>query len=103
MSDVTSVIREKVLGAGDRFIMPEDGLNTVRLWVRSAAMYLKMLQLKTETDLATVGQELVADVEDHNVSEMCTGMPVLNLAYSELLNAWQYLEQHEEENREEKI
>lgn len=95
------------------FLVPEKGLLTVELWMRSAALYLKM---RIEPGLSQVGEKLVADpVVAHAIirdiearADLGTekygealrafnGRDALVDAYQEVLDAWVYLRQNREE------
>jgi len=95
-------------------LVPEHGLITVALWIRSAAAYLKIRQLENKEfpiiaspPTLEVAKALSDDLEararlgEERYGERLrafNGRDARIDAYQEILDAWKYLRQDEEEN-----
>ena len=106
------LVRERVVSQTDAFILPENGMTDVRLWIRSAALYLKMAKLDRESPgafLSNPMEALLLDLEERaelkrrEEGEAVTtgdGRDALADSITVLYDAWLYLEQDREERCE---
>ena len=108
--DITELVKQDILTRP--ILVPEHGFETVALWIRSAAAYLKSRQLEDQGGIVMppailqVAACLQQDVESRaQLGEFKYGErlrahngrdPEVD-AYQELLDAWMYLRQREEE------
>jgi hypothetical protein len=88
------------------FLAPENGIQTVELWIRSAALYLKATRLGTTLAGPEIARALIEDLEARAVmgaakyGERLTahnGRDADLDCYQELLDAWVYSRQGAEE------
>jgi hypothetical protein len=108
--DVINLAKEDVLT--QPIVVPEHALQTLELWARSAAAYLKRLQLEDEgvivypVSIVQIARGLQEDLEgraqlgEQRYGERLrafNGRSALTDAYQEALDCWVYLRQNREE------
>lgn len=109
--DITTLIKEDILT--ENFLVPEEGLKTLELWARSAALYLKMrlnpgLEQFGQTPIAKteVAHAMIRDFEDRAKMgekkygerlKAFNGRNALIDALQEAYDQWIYLRQNREE------
>jgi len=104
------------------FLIPDKGLLTVELWLRSAALYIKRrIMLKTTEELVQLSERikadlplahaLIRDIEDRaklgtekygEALRAFNGRDPLIDSYQEVLDGWVYLRQNREEKEVQK-
>lgn len=109
--DIATLVQQDILTRP--VLVPEKGFETVALWVRSAAAYIKSRQLEAEGNgvqlpsVLQVARGLHDDIEarvkmgEAKYGERLrafNGRDPLVDAFQELLDCWNYLRQYEEES-----
>ncbi len=112
--DITELAKVDVLQAG--FMYPEKGVETIELWMRSAALYLKVRLSKDPgialtpygqvPDMLKVAQALIRDLEERAATgekkygerlRAFNGRDPLVDLYQECMDGWMYARQAREE------
>ncbi len=104
-ADITDLAKQDV--ASLELLVPEQGLSTVYLWVRSSTAYIRD-RLRYLEDVRALSKDLMIDLEARarmgeakygTRLKAHNGRDALVDLYQELLDAWVYLRQHIEEQK----